>query len=153
MALFRCKPDAKYRWIFNWLHKFFGIASWCLASVAIWYSTSFRSVGIYTEGKNGIAPRVLMIVLWAGLLAALIALEVHLTVTERIGISERVGPGNDLAMERLEDRNSPGRRGKRKKGVFNKSWSKIRGIVLGLFVCLSIAITITLAYWIGTYSK
>jgi len=151
MALFRCKPDGKYRPIFNWIHRFLGVSSWCLASVTIWWATNFRSVGIYNGYDHGTTPRALMILLWAGLGATLIALEVHLTATERIGVSDRVGPGRDLAMERL-DGASPSQRWKR-KAVYNKSWPIVRCAILGLFVCLAIAITVTLAYWIGIRSQ
>ncbi|CAF1221499.1 unnamed protein product [Adineta steineri] len=41
MALFRCKPDAHYRFIFNYLHRFVGISALILSIVAMFLAMFF----------------------------------------------------------------------------------------------------------------
>lgn len=50
MTLFRCQPNDKYRFIFNYAHFFVGISTWVLSIAALFLTTYFSSLnsGLYS---------------------------------------------------------------------------------------------------------
>jgi hypothetical protein len=54
MALFRCKPDAEYRFLFNYLHGFIGLSAFILSIVAIFLPMFFTQFNFQTNNEWGI---------------------------------------------------------------------------------------------------
>ncbi|CAF1364790.1 unnamed protein product [Rotaria sordida] len=54
MALYRCEPHDKYRFIFNYLHGFLGILSLILATIAIFIAMFFDNFNFKTSAEWGI---------------------------------------------------------------------------------------------------
>ncbi len=54
MALFRCKPDAEYRFIFNYAHRFIGLSALLLSIVAIFIALFFSQFNFQNNAAWGI---------------------------------------------------------------------------------------------------
>jgi len=59
MALFRCKPDAEYRFIYNYAHAAVGFSAFILSIVAIFLAVFFTQFNFQSNGGWGI------LVVWA----------------------------------------------------------------------------------------
>jgi low affinity Fe/Cu permease len=55
IALFRCEPDSRYRFIFNYIHGFFGVIAFVLAIATLFLATYFQ---VFKDHK----ARIVMIV-------------------------------------------------------------------------------------------
>ena len=56
LALFRCDPGTRYRFIFDYLHAFIGVSALLLSIVTLFFATYFK----FFEGKEG--ARIIMII-------------------------------------------------------------------------------------------
>jgi high-affinity Fe2+/Pb2+ permease len=54
MALFRCKPDAEYRFIFNYAHRTVGLTAFILSIVAIFLALFFTQFTFEMNNQWGI---------------------------------------------------------------------------------------------------
>ncbi|UJR36510.1 hypothetical protein I4U23_029231 [Adineta vaga] len=58
IALFRCEPDSRYRFIFNYIHAFFGFSAFILSTAALYLATYFH---VFKDSKGRI-----VIITWIG---------------------------------------------------------------------------------------
>jgi hypothetical protein len=69
IALFRCDPDSRYRFIFNYLHAFVGFSAFVLSIATLYLATYF---GLFKDNKS----RIIMIVWSIWILLIVILFEV-----------------------------------------------------------------------------
>lgn len=136
MALFRCKPDGEYRFIFNYIHRTVGITSLILSIVAIFLAMFFDQFDLQTNKEWGI------MVVWACWIPIIFIIFWFIDFYfERIGINENHTP-DSYNLDAIENKNEHIQQANRKLRDRIKLGFLILHILVALGLSLALAILI-----------
>lgn len=103
IALFRCEPDSRYRFIFNYLHAFIGFGALILSIVTIFLATSFK---IFKDDRG----RTIMIVwtIWIVFIFVLFeAIQLYFKMKRDNSNYSKINSSNPTIEELVETPTSP----------------------------------------------
>ncbi|PAV60816.1 hypothetical protein WR25_14806 [Diploscapter pachys] len=141
-AVFRCNPDQKGRWIFNWIHRFFGAGAWLMAASAIMIAVvHFKGMFSNRDAALGLFIAYIAVV---GIVLILMEL-----LTWRKWFANRRRVVGEMEMIRV----GPDGSRTTQSAIVNNSSNNLLLLIMLAFVVIAIGLSIAISVLIGLKPK